>query len=494
MNSTKRAVAPRLAVGLLGLVSALFLAPVAQSQTDPELENNTQEEMICLTIGRVWAGTFAEREQIGQVPVPKSFVQQIRGDTCTRFQLVLGSLLNWHFQYGDERSAIAAVRFLEREFLVQIDPEYPPEFAAEWQIALDQAQHLFEGEKARNPGVSDWQLLRDLEPQLKELRGVKSLVKFGNQLGGVEFIAGEYARAAEVFRSENLLKQARRLHAPSFSVATFLNQQEQIGTVEKYLVGLVRPRYRSDRMEPRLREIALSVTDAAIKRDVETVQAADAVTRQVYRPDGQTYPWPDLFTFIENAYEDDETVCRASKNNSKPGYVDRCEENGYESYAMGFWYNRSRLELIARQLGIKLETFDRRFIRDGTTPRTVDLFLQRAWHDGLRYGEALVPKEAIHLLMWSGEASFSEITGECDRASKEHRQSAYDAINLISRAQSFTSPARHPLLYLETATAYVRIYEGLGKCTMDMNEPSFERGYLLSKAFLTQFPALMAIY
>ncbi|MEZ5656611.1 MAG: hypothetical protein R3E04_12160 [Sphingobium sp.] len=467
---------------------SLLTAPATVAQTDTAMEERA--DLVCLAIGHRWNGSAADRARIDAVPVPQSFQGIFHAGGCARFQLLLDSLVTWHMRYGSARSALAAGRFFEQEMGVRVAPGFEQDFERAWQATLMRTQSLLERERARNPGRSDERILRSLEPQMMEIAQRSGLAEYRNRLEGLRFVAGEYTRAAEYFLDRDLLQAARRLHEPEYRSTIFLDEQAAKGPVELVLAERIRPQFRTDRMTPQLRELTLAVVEAEIARDVESIEAADAITRRHYRPDGKSLPYSDLLTFSLMAYEEDDEACRADERNSLAGYKDRCEENGFEAYALGFWYQRSRLELLARELAIPLEPLDRPFSRDGSASRTIDLFLRRAWQQGMRYGEAPAPPEAVWLLVRSGEATAHLAVTSCDPQSQDFRRALTMSLDTLSRALQLADPVEQPWLYRPMAQAYQHTYEQFTACGADIPEDRFRRAYAVSKAYLDIAPAL----
>ena len=467
--------------------SIAFLSPqFAHAQTDA----GDDEGMMCLAFGHRWNGSIAERAQIEAAPVPQSFQDIFHAGGCARFQLMPDSLVTWHIRYGSARSALAAGRFLEREMGVRVAPNFERDFERAWRATVSGTRALLEQEKASDPNQSDEQILRSLEPQMMEIAQRSGLAYYRNSLEGLRFIAGEYTRAAERFLDRDLLQAARRLHETEYRATIFLDEEAAEGAVEQYLAERIRPQSLRNRLDPQSRELTLAVIEAEIARDVESIEAADAITRRLYRPDGKSLLYSDLLTFTLTAYEANDQACRADELNSLSGYEDRCEENQFEQYAVGFWYQRSRLELLALELTVSLEPLDRQFSRDGSTSRTIDLFLRRAWYQGMRYGETPVPPEAVRLLVRSGEARAHLAVASCDPQSQDFRRALTTSLYTLSRALQLADPIEQPWLFRPTAQAYQQTYERFTACGADIPEDRFRRGYAVSKAFLEIEPGL----
>lgn len=464
----------------MALVSVL--APVqplyGQDQVD---QSETQAYgVICVTIARGWAGSSVERAQIKEVPVPRSFRDLFFGEPCTRFSLVLGSLLDWHFKYGDERSTLAALHFLESELIGEFKPDFLDEFDTIWFNAAEDADALLERGRINNPSASEKQLLVSMKAAFEKVKSIKKLQAEAKKIDGALFIATEYTRAADLFGSRELLEEARRFHDLTVAAMAFIDEREKFGGVEALLAERARPRYRSDRMDPRLREITLAVTEAFVTKESQAILAAADLTRRLYRPDGHSHQYPDLLTFIAEAYEKDGEACIVDELNSAAGYEDRCEANGFEDYAYGFWYQRSRLELLAKQSGVSIGSLDRPFSINGATPRTIDLFIRRAWHQGLRYGEDNAPPEAVRLLVLVARVDADGLAQACE----EEDQQVDSILRRLSWAYSLASSSGQNDLVREVARARVEVQTIIDKCGAVISQPAFHRDYLVARTIL----------
>jgi hypothetical protein len=92
--------------------AAITLASPALAQ-DGEPAADEDEGIVCLALAHVWGGSIEDVGRIDAVPVPASFRRQFEAGGCTRFQLVEQSLINWHLIFGNERSATAALAYVE---------------------------------------------------------------------------------------------------------------------------------------------------------------------------------------------------------------------------------------------------------------------------------------------------------------------------------------------------------------------------------------------
>lgn len=464
----------------MALVSSLAAVQPLYGQDQVDQSEIQASGVICVAVARGWAGSSVERAQIKEVPVPQSFRDLFFGDPCTRFSLVFGSLLDWHLKYGDERSALAALRFLEGELIGEVEPDFVEDFETTWFSAAEDAEALLERGRINNLSASEEHLFVDMKAAFEKVKSIKKLQAEAEKIGEAQFIATEYTRAAESFGSRELLDEARRVHTLAAAALAFIDQREQLGGVESFLAERIRPQYRSDRMDPRLREITLAVTEAFVTEESQAIQTADELTRRLYRPDGRSHPFPDLLTFILEAYEKDDEACIADELNSAVGFEDRCEENGFEGYAYGFWYQRSRLELLADRLGQSIGSLDRPFSMDGATRRTIDLFIRRAWHQGLRYGENSAPSEAVRLLVLAARVDADGLSQTCE----EEDQQVYGILRRLSWAYSLASSSGQNDLVREVARARVEVQTIIDKCGAVISQPAFQRDYFVARTIL----------
>jgi hypothetical protein len=473
----------------LPAIAAVPLAFASPAQAQDDFEASAEEadsDTICIAIGRRWVGSVRERARILQDPVPRSFVRETETTGCARWQLIEESLVDWHLRYGDARSTRAAIAFLEPLMSGPVEPQVVADFVAGWNAALDDLRAV-----VRQAGpASVAQYLAANSSAIHARDSIKNLLAVRGKLTGYDAIAHEYTRAAEVFLASELVADARRFQAPTYAVATFIGQQRGAGEVEAFLADVAGSRRYGQRMTATAREISLAVTTAAIEHTPAAIEAAGALTRSRYAPDGRQAPYPDLATFLSRAYEDGADACEPDERNSQPGYEDRCENDGFEIEALDFWFDRSRLELIARRHGVALEPLAPHFRRDGTTERTIDLFMRRAWSEGLRYGEQRTGAEVVRLLVLEAEA-LTYGPAPCDRGPYGGDPPASRALERLLWAQTLASPARDPLLHRTVAEAYLRSYAAARRCDVRI-DGDHRRGALVSRAFLAQYDRLVA--
>lgn len=443
------------------------------------------EPQICLTVRYIWRGSQDERARIEAEPIPESFRR--------RFNVGCGSwgpesLLDWHLKHGNAQTARAALKFLEDNLSKPLDPDIVSTFTGQWSAELREFKEAFAAARSENAARTDQQIIHDVGRTFVENQSRLSDIR--DDLYSFNFIASEYARAAEFFLSPELLKSARRYQAPTQAVSEFLEEQSKTGALEAYLADRAAPQITRFAPTAATREISLSVTTAAIRRDAASIEAADALTRSRYGPDDKNWPHPDMLTFLNQAYEEGADACEPDVRNSRPDYAKRCEENDFETEAFSYWYNRSRLELIAQRQGIELTPLDRPFSRNGSTPRTIDLFMRRAWEGGMRYGEEAAPPEVVRLLVWSAEAGAP--TQACEDLPDGHEAEVWDAVEPLLWARTLSDPIQDPQLHRMVAETYLRIYDAAVRCGVEIDSPVGVRTAMLFRSFLAQYEGLIA--
>lgn len=485
----------RLLVGPV-VVALLFAAPPALAQ-DESYENEEQGGLICVSIGIRWSGTPAEQKEIRTTPVPASFLSILNAGGCSSWQLMKTSLLDWHIRHGDEQSAQAAVRFLESRFSASIESGFPDEFATVWKKALRDGQEYLDRRQITDEDFTGAKWYREIEPAVMGLKSVRKLRDIAERLESAEFVAGEYTRAADALFSRSLLEEARRVHGPTSATIGLIDEREKLGGLEAVFARRFRPDFRTDRLSTPARDIVLAVTEALLIRDETTIRAAHEVTQRYFNPSGDTFPMPDLHTFLDFAYEGDGKACIADERNSREGYEQRCEDDNLEYFALIFWYQRARLELLASEEGVALESMRANLRPRDHTKSVVDLFIRRAWHEGTRYGEEDAPPEATRLLIGLAKERASKLPTPCRKAQvedgREDSRNRYQSLQAISHALELASPSSQPELYREVAEARIDLQEIYDACGAEAWEPQYKRDLLLSRSYLEQYEDLIEV-
>jgi hypothetical protein len=466
----------------------VFIQPVRAQET-PEADGHDE---ICLTIARNWLGTAKERASIERQPVPQSFRSQIRAGGCARFQLMVTSLLDWHLRYGTAKSALTALRFLERELASTDAGADQLVFDRQFAAAENAIAQLYNDASDKDATASQANFLTRNQLRINALPEVKALRFTGNRLGGLEFIASEYIRAAEAFGSVELYRDARAADAAARTYRAALTKHSEVSPFGAVLVDSFAAHYVSYIQNPEMRGLRLVMLGATLAPTQQTIDRAAAFMVDVYGPTG--YGYPDLFSFLKRANEGDDEACLPDELNSREGYRDRCQKNFFEKFAYTFWYDVTRLELLARRYSLSLARFDGPFNRFRDTGSTIDLFIRRDWASGrLRYGEDIIAQEseAAQLVVWDAEDKVRAWTSNCLDDGNENAL-FYQSLRRLIWAQSLVNPAIDPRTYRQIAAGYLKIHAKAVACNAAPTDTMFTRNLIVSRQFLANYRTLAA--
>lgn len=177
--------------------AALMLLPApASAQVEGEAE---AAETVCLAIGHIWNGTDEESAAIEQEPVPASFKQTDQGGGCEAFQLLRHTLIDWHMNFGTERSIRPALRYYAGgRFDVPDGPD--------WETVWARAAPALDRAKAEVAAKHDYQAGTLLLAQDKAATALLARLRAWQSRMGV---AHHYLRAADLWQSKTLLADAR---------------------------------------------------------------------------------------------------------------------------------------------------------------------------------------------------------------------------------------------------------------------------------------------
>ena len=225
-------------------LAAVFTAPaVAQSAAD-ELADG----VICTSVASPWHGNGDDVRDIERTPIPQSFRERFEAiGTCKRFQLVEDDLIDWHMRFGSEHSVTLALKYLEHDY-IRDDP--PPE------RYLDDLRRA--GRRVRS-----------------ENRPIQMLEGFIETREDYVFLATQYLRAAEEFRSPSLLESAERYLAPAIAGGEFLGSLETDPREREHDLDL--DTFKTDDLELRsaVLQVQLGASPSAVADAEVTFQSKD---------------------------------------------------------------------------------------------------------------------------------------------------------------------------------------------------------------------------
>ena len=301
---------------LLGTIAAAILAgmsmPVA-AQDKP-----VDEGEICVSVAQLWTGSSTDVARIAVRPVPDSFRRNFFGDTCTRFSLVVESLLDWHLAFGDERSSTAALEFLAANMVP--DRDYIRDLGKE--VLAARAAALDEAGKGEN-GKATARLLTLIEQARTDAA-----------------LARMYLRAADFYSSRTLLAKAERYALPVIEV-NHLRAVETTGGAgsnsDNFLGRLAIDEDEADKIE-----MHLAVLRAVLARDSEQLAAADAVLKATEKPFYRKA--------AEEAYTDGDDFCDIGDREDLADYAKACQADNFERRAKDWLRMRARLDILKLSL------------------------------------------------------------------------------------------------------------------------------------------------
>ena len=315
--------------------AALFVAAMTVMATPAHAAKRAvPEDLICVTIAHLWTGTGEDVANIASTPVPESYRRMFFAGGCTRFSLVVESLIDWHLAFGDEASASAALAFLEQGLM-----DDKPKFVA-LDNALISARHAAEPDFAAARRKVDREGRDSIEAVGRDLfaRPAVARLRVLTQVQEDEtFLAAQYLRAAQLFGSERLLRQARRY---------FISADAGY----KALTG---PAFRGDagdtRFEPRVPDrtiaagsdlqLAMAVVTAQVTDKAEDVDRADATLRAHLTPWFAAAPRQG-----DNMGRD---LCDVGAREDLKPYREACEsEPEFERRVISYWRHRAELDLV----------------------------------------------------------------------------------------------------------------------------------------------------
>lgn len=466
---------------------AIALMGAAPAMAGQEAADDEPEGEICVAIGHRWAGTADERRRISLDPVPASFREVYGATGCARFQLMVDSLLDWHLAYGDAESARAAVAFLEQGAGGgrPIDPHFEAGLRARWKAAANEVAKLLAATKplAENETVSARLGRRYLA--VYKLPAVKRLAEYVGRLDSYNFVASEYTRAAARFPSADLVAGARRVEVPVAAGMAFVRSRAALGPVDAYLAERFGQFFDNRVQSSALRDISLAVTDVALDPTAATVAKAEHV---ILARDN-----PDFTIFLEHAYESDSSACAVGDREALRDYEDRCEENGFESDALGMWFQRSRLTLIAERNNLSAGAAGR--IPGGghdLVDAAIELFQRRAWEEGWRYGEGSPSPQAFDLILLRAEVRMPNPAKACRGEIDGPTSPMPDILDDLTDAQTMISPARDPGRYRRLAELYLAIHDAVLRCDPEFRRDEDTRNAMLMRSFLASYDDLIA--
>ncbi|WP_404335511.1 hypothetical protein AB2M62_16415 [Sphingomonas sp. MMS12-HWE2-04] len=412
----------------------MILADGSPAAIAPERKSD-----ICLTFARNWQGTHEELRRIAVEPIPQSYRRQYGWTWCEH--LMKGSLIDWHLAFGDERSTTEALRFLATTALEGMPSVRDAETAlpAVWRKAQAAVQH-----RPISPEASGPARYRQIEA-LRRDRAVRQLQMLIVAHDRFAFLAEQYLRAAEFFRSRALLEEASRYLTPLTNAEARFYEGVRVakaadGSILQYAVGI---EARGVNLLHDL-QMRYALTTARISGSAADLAAAaavieendDAVMRAAIQP-----LLGDDGTFCETDVASEILAAACKGENDLPGRI------------RAFWRSKAQIELAedvrpaARNLSFS--AFD-------VAWHAIDAAARPAFPESVHYNSAT--DDHVVLLLARAEAQF--------RRSQAPNIPAEDATSLrrealgdLFRAERLTPPALNPNRFRQIAERYLSILQ-----------------------------------
>jgi hypothetical protein len=311
----------------------LFAASLLCLCTLPEAAGARQpgegEEVICLTIAVPWTPRNSDTSRIGSEPVPASFRRIMDAGGCGRFQLMKPDLITWHLRFGSERSATAALAYLEQE-LTSGAPAPRDHVAAlqrAWRAALPDLRRA--AATPQPPGASTSAAHRVMERS----RSIDRLTQLIYARQTYLDIAREYLRAGQEYASLPLLARAEAYLLAAEESARFLaplnSQAPRLGLLNIDADGFLEQDFR----------MRISVTKAIATRSPADLAQAQSLVAAAERP---------FYRLLaERSYSGGGDLCDISEGWSGAEALESAcrREDDVGERLTNYWINRAMLDL-----------------------------------------------------------------------------------------------------------------------------------------------------
>jgi hypothetical protein len=398
-----------------------FGSPLAAQ--DVEVINEPQEIIL---IGYLpWRGSADEVRRIKSVPVPKSFA-----NCADRFeQGCAEQLLDWHLNYGTEASTRAALAEAERRIVAQqkLTATTGQQYRALLSLAkADMTRYLTDNQ------LNYMQFVEiDRRISATTYPAISRLAALGGQVREADKLAQVYAYAADWHRSPALLRKARywrEIIAPAEWQASLESRD-----ADRALAASVDPYVDT------FAELSLAVTQAAISRDVKSIEAADEASAKVWQSDF------------------DEARRRRSDDNISSTLRAKIH------MATEFAYYRYRITLLGKELGVDLRREDGKYLGEEDFRDMESLFDQHNNGEYLEYqfgrGRSR-PNRVIASAIDQAETDLIVARKQC----RARQDLEWDTVQLLAGALETLRPAVQPSIYARVGGLFLDLHSTMRKC------------------------------
>lgn len=408
---------------------ALALAGTAAAAQKPA----PPEEAICVGGGRGWSASDAEVREIEAKPVPEAFRARFESaEPCVRWALSQRSLIDYHINFGSERSAAAALAYLEQDYRKAAPA--PASYLDELARARRSAQP--ELRKTTAKPSSRGHRLQGLSPP-NDRPALQRFCRLSHVREKYIFLAEEHLRAAEEFGSLPLLDRGAMWLRPATEGAKFLRRLEkQLPDCESLMPNL--GEYLTDELS--LREAVLR---AELTRDEGEVARAEGLRRSLEQPEDPLLAMA--------AYSGGEDFCDIGDGVSRAERVRAaCRDDDATSIRVTAWaLAGARLDLVAD--GAHRESYDtalRLLQRESASPSG-----RCCYRDSRDDLVRLQSSRAAHYLRL-----FARNGASASRERAVHGEYRFQILEDLREAEKLIAPSTAPARFARIANKWLAVW------------------------------------
>lgn len=410
--------------GLCLILAFLLGSPTSLLARDVYIQNEPQ---IIVPIGiRAWESTPQELRRIDRVSVPSSYKGRCESDKLSYTTVHVSvtkigcfrDLMNWHFNFGTERSAEKAMNYIAKRVTREYDlsPDAAKRYSgllleglAEAEAYLTDKNLTYEKFLEKNRVIEARQY-----PALAELRDLNKTLSITSDM------ASFYIMAADWYRSASLLREATRWYGylPVMQAPAADRKRSDPERLLQRVLSLRQDKFLG---------VSLAVARAATERTEESILAAHERSASLFEP-----------------------AFRARKPHK---YNDIRQAEHYR-------YLRFRIQLLADIEGLDIKRHEGIYLGDYDFGDMEELFLpEERGMVSMNYLAFLERRRFAEVIVAQGEHSV-EIATDCSHEEYDHNRN----LDILFNGGRVISQAHRPAPYRRIAKLYVELFSTLQKC------------------------------
>jgi hypothetical protein len=389
----------------------------------------------------MWTGANEDIRQIATKPIPSNFEQAFNSKPCNSLDKT--ALVTWHLRFGDEQTTAAALDYLEAKMGGSVTPAaFMRDADQAWKAALPiyQAAAML---RNTPDGYRPW-LAR-----LQADRRSRHMHDIGMAYEGFVFLAQEYLRAAEFYRSPALLEKARKYLSPALEGVRLFFNDADVAMADSREPPVDFALWSHDINTVRDMQMRAAVLQAILTPTPEALEAARSTLA--------TADEPMLRSAAQEAFENGRNFCDGSDDLEVKSACDT--ENSFERRVRAYWRARAKFALVTNgpeaerrnSLDLAMKLLSRAGDESDWTP---DLSSMR---------DAEKSDQLAELFVMEAEAAEKEANGVDQPESWPAREKAALALKALVNAERRASPVWHPARFRQIAAQYLRIYDRYAK-------------------------------